>query len=294
MIDEYEEFHAYTKPVQYTAAGKRDTTWVGRFTFDMLLKFEGFARILPMIARGYMYGENAEPDIDRAHRALCTWCSVPDSKKASPQKDWQFSTVFSDLHEEFPELVDENGVGWLVRHVRNLCAFARNNPSVISKPAQKHCETLSRGFEADWRRKVAQFQVPIFSEKTKGAWVLRFDDVLADALELGPLRRPEIFFFPKQMQRIEEVTPKGLPVEVMTTLIAYYIANRQDDTDWVVLPVANFDAYFGRSFSHIWLNKLPEGAIIRERDKGRGVCRYRLGLGLLEQITLLGSERNSP
>ena len=154
MIDEYEEFHAYTKPVQYTAAGKRDTTWVGRFTFDMLLKFEGFARILTIIARGYMHRENTEPDIDRARRALCAWCSVPYSKKASPQKDWQFSTVFSDLHGEFPELVDKNGVGWLVRHVRNLCAFARNNPSVISKPAQKHCETLSHGFEADWRKKV--------------------------------------------------------------------------------------------------------------------------------------------
>ena len=294
MIDEYEEFLAYTEPPQYTAAGKRDTTWVGRFTFDMLLKFEGFARILTIIARGYMYGENAEPDIDRASRALCAWCSVPDSKKASPQKDWQFSTVFSDLHEEFPELVDENGAGWLVRHVRNLCAFAKNNPSVISKPAQKHCETLSRGFEADWRRKVAQFQVPIFSEKTKGAWVLRFDDVLADALELDPLRRSEMSFSPEQIRRIEEATPKGIPVEVMTTLIGYYIANRQEDTDWVVLPVANFDAYFGRSFSHIWLNKLPEDTIIRERDKGRGVCRYQLGRELLEETVFSGSERFSP
>ena len=277
MIDEYEEFHAYTKPVQYTAGGKRDTTWVGRFTFDMLLKFEGFARILTIIARGYMHRENTEPDIDRARRALCAWCSVPDSKKASPQKDWQFSTVFSDLHKEFPELVDENGAGWLARHVRNLCAFAKNNPSVISKSVQKHCETLSHGFEANWRKKIAQFQVPIFSERTKGAWVLRFDDVLADALELGPLRRPELSFSPEQIQRIEEATPKGIPIEVMITLVAYYFANRQEDTDWVVLPVANFDAYFGRSFSHIWLNKLPEDTIIRERDKGRGVCRYQLG-----------------
>ena len=150
-------------------------------------------------------------------------------------------------------------------------------------PAFDAYETLSHGFETDWRKKVAQFQVPIFSERTKGAWVLRFDDVLADALELGPLRGPEPPFSPEQIQRIEDATPKGIPVEVMKTLIAYYIANRQEDTDWVVLPVANFDAYFGRSFSHLWLNTLPEDAIIRERDKGRGVCRYRLGLGLLNE-----------
>ena len=34
MIDEYEEFRAYTELPQYTAAGKRDTTWGGRFTLD--------------------------------------------------------------------------------------------------------------------------------------------------------------------------------------------------------------------------------------------------------------------
>ena len=33
-----------------------------------------------------------------------------------------------------------------------------------------------------------QYQIPIFASQTKGAWTLRFDDVLADALELGPLR----------------------------------------------------------------------------------------------------------
>ena len=87
-----------------------------------------------------------------------------------------------------------------------------------------------------------------------------------------------IDFTPVETRRDDSFTIEGIPVEVMTTLIGYYIANRQDDTDWVVLPVANFDAYFGRSFSHLWLNKLPEDTIVRERDKGRGVCRYQLGL----------------
>lgn len=55
MIDENEEFRAYTEPPQYTVTGKRDTRWVGRFTFDMLLKFEGFARILTIVARRTQY-----------------------------------------------------------------------------------------------------------------------------------------------------------------------------------------------------------------------------------------------
>ena len=42
----------------------------------------------------------------------------------------------------------------------------------------------------------------------------------------------------------------------------------------MVLPVINFDAYFGNNFSHRWLNALPEDVIVRGRDKGRGVCRY--------------------
>ena len=106
------------------------------------------------------------------------------------------------------------------------------------------------------------------------AWALRFDDVLADALELGPLRSPDISFSSDLEQRIENATPKGVPTEVLRTLIGYYIANRQEDTDWVVLPVINFDAYFGNNFSHRWLNALPEDVIVRQRDGGRGVCRY--------------------
>ena len=37
-----------------------------------------------------------------------------------------------------------------------------------------------------------QFQTPIFSLNSKGAWTLRFDDILADALELEPLQNYEV------------------------------------------------------------------------------------------------------
>ena len=80
-------------------------------------------------------------------------------------------------------MVDENGGGWFYRHVHGVCDFVRTHPAVTSKRAQDNCEKLRRGFDDAWRKKVLQLQTPIFSPATRGAWVLRFDDVLADARE---------------------------------------------------------------------------------------------------------------
>lgn len=51
MINEWEEFCAYTGTVSYTASKKSDTAWLGRFTFATILEFEGMARILSILAR---------------------------------------------------------------------------------------------------------------------------------------------------------------------------------------------------------------------------------------------------
>jgi len=108
--------------------------------------------------------------------------------------------------------------------------------------------------------------------------VLRFDDVLADALELGALRKNEIDLSHKDIQAADVLTPKDIPNEVIHTLIAYYRANKPEDSDWVVLPVASFDAYFGSTnFSHKWLVKIPDAILTREKQSF-GVCRYRVNL----------------
>ena len=49
MLNEWKEFQAYTKPVTYTAARKRDTTYMGRFTFDTMMDFEGLSRVLTVL-----------------------------------------------------------------------------------------------------------------------------------------------------------------------------------------------------------------------------------------------------
>ena len=110
MIDEREEFAAYTGPVVYDTKDKQDSSYLGRFTFDTLLKGEGLARVLTIVARGYLW-QSETPNLDRARNALRAWCSIPASKNAKVKESWQYATDFRQLHETFPELVDNQGNG---------------------------------------------------------------------------------------------------------------------------------------------------------------------------------------
>ena len=103
-----------------------------------------------------------------------------------------------------------------------------------------------------------QFQTPIFSPSTRGAWVLRFDDVLADAKELGPLRENAVQLDADTVQRLKSLTPEDVPWEVVDLLARYYLVNRPVDSQWVVLHVTNVDAWFGNEFNrkNIWFSHM--------------------------------------
>ena len=53
--------------------------------------------IYSILARGYLFHDkngnvldvNPKCKIDLARRALLAWCSIPDSKKATPKEEWQ-------------------------------------------------------------------------------------------------------------------------------------------------------------------------------------------------------------
>lgn len=287
MLNELEEFRAYTEPPIYKADSKRDTAYMGRFTMDMILDFHGMARVLTIIARGYLFAGDARDrnrQIEFARRALCAWGSIPNNKKTSPKESWQFQSDFQDLHEGFPELVDENGAGWFCRHVHSIAKFLHDNPTKVSKTAHDKADILAKNFDSVWRKKVLQFQVPIFSQGTNGAWLLRYDDILADALELGPLRDNRVELSDELLEQLETLRPDKVPMEVITTLVAYYIANKPEDSEWVVLPVTNFDAYFGSTmFSKKWLPVIPQSIIVRERER-LGIARFTPGPGVLPEI----------
>ena len=283
MINEWEEFCAYTGTVSYTASRKSDATYLGRFTFATILEFEGMARILTILARGYLFHDKSgavvlgDPHdrITYARRALCAWCSAPEKGKTASRDEWQFRTDFSELRAEFPELVDADGTGWFLRHVLAVADFMLTHPEKVRSTSFKNAEIIRAKFAAAWRNKVMQYQIPIFSPQTKGAWTLRFDDVIADALELGPLRREEPELPTELTEKIEAALSKEVPTKVVCTLIAYYLANKQEDCERVVLPVTNFDAYFGdTNFSKKQLPKIP--AEILERSNSFGVSRFRV------------------
>ena len=118
-------------------------------------------------------------------------------------------------------------------------------------------------------------QVPPFAPNTRAAWGLRFDDILADALELGPLKNKDFELSEDVLQRLAERTPKGVPVEASVMLYKYYIANREEGRDFVVLPNQNFNAYFGTTaFSQKWTAALT-GKVI-EKKYSEGVSKYRI------------------
>ena len=283
MVNEWSEFVQYTSPVTYAVSGKRDVRFLGRFTWDTLLDFEGLARVFTVLARGFLFHpldgsltDDPRSRIEYARRALCAWCSVPDPQGAAPKKDWQFRTDFRGLHDEIPALVDENGGGWFWRHVHRVADFVEGNPEVVSSTMADKARKIKKGFDGAWRNKVRQFQVPLYSPSTKGQWLIRFDVALADGLEAGPLRMADVTAPAELEERIRAILPKSLPPEVVCTLIVYYAVNKPEDTDWVVLPVASFDAYFGTtSFGRKYLRRIP-GEILERPDSGFGVCRYRV------------------
>lgn len=276
MLNEIEEFEAYTGKIIYQSTGKRDTAWLGRFTFKTLLDFEGMGRILTTVARGYLFRDGADPyeNIEYARNAMKAWCSIPEKTKKAPETGAGSQVNFGFLSAQLPELVDEKGSGWLHRHVKSMIKFARKNPDLISKPNLKHIEELASGFTVAWKKKVKQLQVPAFASNTKGTWVLRFDDIIADALELGPLQNYEVSLSQPVVEQLKDATPKGVPEDLLPMLLQYYLANKQD-SEWVILPVSAVDAYYGNnSFSKKWKTALPKETF--HCKEAYGICKFKM------------------
>ena len=204
------------------------------------------------------------------------------TKKARPKKDGQDDTDFRRLHEAFPELVGAEGAGWFYRHVQNIIRFSKKYPEKLSKKSLDSCAVLEKGFAAAWHNKVLQYQVPLFTGTTKGAWILRFEDIIADAVETGPLRELDTVLSEDLTEKLSKVTPERTPKDLLPMLVKYYIVNKEADSDWVVLPTVNFDAWFGTTaFARKWLPAIPN-EVLERSVSSYGVCRYRIRPEYLE------------
>ena len=284
MTNEWAEFKAYTEKPTYEAKNNRDKTYMGRFTIDMFSKFTGFTRIFTILARGYLFhgkdggllpGDPYER-IGHARNALLAWCSVPD-RRANPK----IKVDHRELSDQFPELVDSDGKGWYYRHFKNAVRFMLDHPKFVNDATFARLPGFSAHFTTQWKKKVTHFQTRIFSRKTRSAWGLRFDDVIADALEEGPLRTEEYVLPDDIAAKVEryliDTNRKTTWKKMLPDLVAYYYANKPGDSEWVVLPVANFSAYYGTTtFEKSFLPVIPEDVIVKETM--HNVCRFKVTL----------------
>ena len=77
-------------------------------------------------------------------------------------------------------------------------------------------------------------------------------------------------------ERLKQTDLNDVPFGVVADVICFCLANQQDDSEWVVLPVGNFDAYYGNTyFSRKWLSRIPNTILERSPQKS-GICRVRL------------------
>lgn len=270
MLNEVQEFQDYTQSPDYT--GKNI---LGRFTVESIRDFLGFERIFIILARGYLFrGGDPYDNVETARKALCAWCSIPE--KAPKGWDGEFITCFPELHAIFPELVDENGFGWYMRHIRAISNLAEQNPKTVKAGVRALFPEKLPEYENQWRKKVRQFQIPIFQESTDAIWQLRFDDIIANALTLGPLRKMEAEVTEQQVEKLLPFVQDKVKLEHLITLVAYYEANKPEDSDWVVLPATAFNNYFGSTVFSKQVLRAVTGTVIERSDMSYGSGRYRV------------------
>ena len=101
-------------------------------------------------------------------------------------------------------------------------------------------------------------------------------------LELGKLKNNDFSLPDGIKDYIQKNVLTSSARSAAELLVKYYIANKLDDSDKVVLPVTNFDAYFGNgNFSKKWLPKELDSVIIRD-PQSNGVSRYTLHEKLIQ------------
>ena len=155
MLNEWKEFQDYTGAVKYTARNKQDTTYLGRFTFDTILDFEGLNRVLTILARGVLFhNENGSPvkapreRIDYAKRGLCAWCSVPSSKKPRPGRRGSSAVILGNFIWNFPALwtktATEGFIGMYIGWWISCGKIQRRCPAALKRSAPPLRKALTR------------------------------------------------------------------------------------------------------------------------------------------------------
>lgn len=103
-----------------------------------------------------------------------------------------------------------------------------------------------------------------------------FDTAIADALVLGPLRTEKVVLSDETLDKIRSYLADAKTERLMITLTEYYIANKEPDCDWVVMPRTNISAYLGSAtYVEMYESRIPEGFMEKKPELG-GVSAVRI------------------
>ena len=285
MTNEWLEFKAYTDAPVFCAENKQSTAFIGRFTVRMIKQNKGFNRIFTILARGYLF-HNADGTLrtddpytrtEEARHFLCAWCSLPYETVSN--RALAFHTSFSELHSEFPNIVYENGAGWYYRYLHSLSDYIKKNKENVTK--KLHCfaekKTL-KVIEVTWANKLIQYQYSIYNNRSSADFPLLFDTAIADALVLGPLRTEAVVLPDETLQKIKAYGVNAKTERLMITLAEYYIANKEPDSDWVIIPRTNISAYLGSAtYMESYECRIPEGFMEKKAEMG-GVSAVKVNI----------------
>ena len=285
MTNEWLEFKAYTDSPVFLAENKQSTAFIGRFTVRMIKQNKGFSRIFTILARGYLF-HNADGTlrtddpyerIEKAREFLCAWCSLPYETVSN--KSLAFHTSFPELHSKFPNIIDQNGAGWYYRYLHSLSDYIKKNKEDVTK--KLHCfaekKTL-KTIESTWANKLIQYQYSVYNDRSSADFPLLFDTAIADALVLGPLRTEAVVLPDEILQKIKAYGVNAKTERLMITLAEYYIANKEPDSDWVIIPRTNISAYLGSAtYMEAYESKIPDEFMEKKPEMG-GVSAVRINL----------------
>ena len=283
MTNEWLEFKAYTDAPVFLAENKQSTAFIGRFSVRMIKQNKGFSRIFTVLARGYLFHnadgtlrtDDPHERIDKAREFLCAWCSLP--YEIVSNKALAFHTSFPKFHSEFPNIVDEHGAGWYYRYLHSLSDYIRKNKEDVTKKLQCFAEKKTlKAIEGTWANKVIQYQYSIYNNRSSADFPLLFDTAIADALILGPLRTDAVVLPDEALQKIKSCGVNAKTERLMITLAEYYIANKEPDSEWVIILRTNISAYLGSAtYVESYENRMPEGFMEKKPEMG-GVSAVRI------------------
>lgn len=285
MTNEWLEFKAYTDTPVFKAENKQSSAFMGRFTTTMVKRNKGFNRIFTILSRGLLFHsadgtlrtDDAYERTDEARRYLCAWCSLP--YEAVTNKNLPFHTSFPELHNEYPDIVDENGAGWYYRYLHSLSDYIRKNKDIVSSKLYYFAEKKNiKAIEKKWADKLIQFQYSVYNSNSNADFSLLFDTAIADTLVLGPLRTEKIGLSEEMLNKIKAYDADAKTERLMIVLAEYYLANKEPDSDWVIIPRTNISAYLGSaSYMDSYEKKIPEGFMEKKPETG-GVSMVKVNI----------------